>query len=309
MMPDVGRFSTEDAWMEACVPARRDEGMEQDQAVASCLNQWRERDKASASAEKPQAAERMEAEVLDLVTHRHSGATGYNFKAARRDAEVLIYGEIGDELFGGVSAKAFATDLKKAGKLDNITVRLNSPGGSIFDGVAIYNTLRNHPAKVGVHIDGLAASAASVVAMAGDTIEMADNALLMIHEPWYLAAGSASELRAIAVSLDKISEGMADTYAKRAGKSIDEARAWMEAETWFTAEDARAAGLVDKLVEPLKAAAAASWDATAWRKRFRHPPDAMLAEAPPAGTPLSAYAHRFRDADMVVQRLKAAKPA
>lgn len=302
-MPDPAKYDDQDSWMSACVPAVMDEGKDHDAAVGQCMGMWADRNKASAEAD----VQRMQAEVVDLVEHRSPSAAGYNFKAARRDAEILIYGEIGDELFGGVSAKAFATDLKKAGKLDNITVRLNSPGGSIFDGVAIYNTLRNHPAKVGVHIDGLAASAASVVAMAGDTIEMADNALLMIHEPWYMAIGSASELRAIALSLDKIGEGMADTYAKRSGKSIDEARSWMEAETWFTAEEARAAGLVDKLVEPMKAAA--SWDVMAWRKRFRHPPDGMLAEAPPAGTPLSAYANRFRDASMAIQKLRVAKPA
>lgn len=291
---------SQDEFISRCMSEEKDAIPDNDQRLAACSDMWR---RAEASADEAMA--KMPAEVIDLVQHR-SSSDGYNFKAAKREAEVLIYGEIGDELFGGLSAKSFAADLKKAGKLDNITIRLNSPGGSIFDGVAIYNTLRNHPAPVAVHIDGLAASAASVVAMAGDTIEMADNALLMIHEPWYMAIGSASELRAIAVSLDKIGEGMADTYARRAGKSLEEARAWMEAETWFTAAEARAAGLADSVAEPMKVAAA--WSPMAWRKRFRHAPD-IAFDSPAPGTPTAAYKDRFNKAAMLMNRLKAAKPA
>ena len=119
----------------------------------------------------------------------------YQIKAQKDSAEIWIYEDIGEGWLGGLSAKVFADDLKKVGKVKNIYVRINSVGGSAVDGTAIYNSLKRHPANINVSIDGIAASIASIIAMAGDHIEMASNAMMMIHEPWIVAGGTASELR------------------------------------------------------------------------------------------------------------------
>jgi ATP-dependent protease ClpP protease subunit len=116
------------------------------------------------------------------------------------EAEVMIYDEIG--MFG-VSAKQFVTDVKGI-DAKRITVALNTPGGDVFDGIAIYNALRQHDATINVRIDGLAASCGSLIAMAGDTIEMAANAYLMIHNPWTFAVGDAADMRKQADVLDKL---------------------------------------------------------------------------------------------------------
>lgn len=305
-MPTPREGESQDEWMERCVPEVMDEGKDHDQAVGQCMGMWNDRN-ASADT-KSGLTQAMQDKVVDLLAHKgkDQGFSVTKAKAAKREAEVLIYGEIGDDLFGGVSAATFAAELKKAGRLDRITLRINSPGGSVFDGMAIYNTLQAHPAQVETHIDGLAASAASIVAMAGQRIYAAENSILMIHSPWALVIGSADEMRAMAASLDKIGEGMAKTYARRTGKSIGEMQKWMEAETWFSAEEAIAAGLADEIAEPMKVAA--SWDIMAWRKRFRHPPEAFLEELQepePAGVPVTAYKDRWRQLErMEIQQAR-----
>ena len=108
---------------------------------------------------------------------------GFEIKCKGTMADILIYEDIGDGWLGGISAKTFADELKKLKNLTQLNVRINSPGGAVFDGLAIYNTLKKHKANVTVSIDGLAASIASVIAMAGDQITMAENALMMIHDP------------------------------------------------------------------------------------------------------------------------------
>ena len=126
----------------------------------------------------------------------------YEFKALENGAtEIYVYDEIG---FWGITAKDFARDLKELDPKGEINLRINSPGGSVTDGIAIYNLLKNHKAKVNTFVDGLAASMASVIAMAGDTITMPENALMMIHNPWGGAMGDADELRKTADVLDKM---------------------------------------------------------------------------------------------------------
>ena len=133
-----------------------------------------------------------------------------------------------------------------------ITVRINSPGGDVFDGFAIYNLLAQHPAKINVKVDGWAASAASVIAMAGDTIEMAANALMMIHNPWTMAIGDSVSMRKSADLLDQIKGSILTTY--QAKTSMDEAdiAALMDAETWFDAKGAVEAGLATAIVGKAK---------------------------------------------------------
>lgn len=176
-----------------------------------------------------------------------------------KKAEVLIYDDIGAGWMGGVSAKQFAEDLKALGKLDEINVKINSNGGNVFEGVAIYNTLIKNSAKVIIDVDGIAASIASIVAMAGDEIRMAENAFLMIHEPWIVTAGSADELRDTAETMDKVRDTLLDTYAKRATASKEDISAWMKDETWFTAAEALEAGFVDSVENELKVAAHAAF--------------------------------------------------
>lgn len=173
-------------------------------------------------------------------------------ETVKAGAEVAIYDEIGAY---GVSAKGFLAELGALPDGTPVDLRLNSPGGSVFDAVAIYNALKRHAGTVTVWIDGIAASAASYVAMAGDEIVMPENAFLMIHDPSGLAMGTAGDMRAMAEALDKIAGSLIRGYAAKSGKPDDEIAALMAAETWFDAGDAVAAGFADRLVEPVRMAA------------------------------------------------------
>ena len=174
-------------------------------------------------------------------------------------ARVQIYGVIGD-WWDGLDAATLA-DRINALDAGEIEVHLNSPGGIAFDGIAIYNALRQHDADVHVVVDGLAASAASIIAMAGDTITMAVGSQLMVHDASGLCYGQAADMAKTAEILDKISDSIADTYAQHAGGTRDEWRQTMLAETWYTADEAVTAGLadaVDKATEDSEGKAATS---------------------------------------------------
>jgi ATP-dependent Clp protease protease subunit len=172
-------------------------------------------------------------------------------------AEVLIYEQIGEDFWtgGGVTAKGFAGILKSLGEVSQIDIRINSPGGDVFQGNAIYDALARHPAKKMVYIDGLAASMATLIAMAGDEIHMAANAMFMIHEPSGVAIGTAEEMLATATLLESLSANAVKTYAERTGREAETIKAQMMAETWFTADEAKAAGFVTH-VTPRKQLAA-----------------------------------------------------
>ncbi|MGC9371378.1 MAG: head maturation protease, ClpP-related [Paracoccaceae bacterium] len=202
----------------------------------------------------------------------------YTIRARDGGAELLIYDEIGAY---GVSAKGFLAELGALADDAAIDLRLNSPGGSIFDAVAIHNALSRHAGTVTVWIDGIAASAASYVAMAGDAIVMPENAFLMIHDPSGLVMGTASDMREMAGTLDKIAGSMLRGYAARSGKPEDEIAALMAAETWFSAAEALEAGLATQLAEPVRIAA--SFDIA----RFRNAPPALV-EAVETADPESA---------------------
>ena len=176
----------------------------------------------------------------------------YAIRARGTGAEVAIYDEIGAY---GVSAKGFLAELGALPDGTPVDLRLNSPGGSVFDAVAIYNALKRHVGAVTVWIDGIAASAASYVAMAGDEIVMPENAFLMIHDPSGLAMGTAGDMRAMAEALDKIAGSLVRGYAAKSGNPDDEIAALMAAETWFDAGDAVAAGFADRLADPVRMAA------------------------------------------------------
>jgi ATP-dependent Clp protease protease subunit len=192
--------------------------------------------------------------------------TWYTIRARGTDAEVLIYDEIGAY---GVSAKGFLAELGALPDSMPIDLRLNSPGGSVFDAVAIYNALSRHAGTVTVWIDGIAASAASYVAMAGDEIVMPENAFLMIHDPSGIVMGTAADMRVMASTMDKIAASMTRGYAAKCGKPEAEIAALMASETWFDATDALNLGLATRMAEPVRIAA--SFDI----RRFRNAPPAL----------------------------------
>ena len=197
-------------------------------------------------------------------------------------AEVAIYDEIGAY---GVSAKGFLAELSALPDGTPVDLRLNSPGGSVFDAVAIYNALKRHEGTVTVWIDGIAASAASYVAMAGDEIVMPENAFLMIHDPAGLVMGTAGDMRAMAEALEKVKGSLVQGYAAKSGRAAEEIAALMAAETWFDAKDALDAGLATRIAEPVRMAA--RFDIG----RFRNaPPELVEGEA-------DAEADRGPDAD------------
>jgi len=201
----------------------------------------------------------------------------YSICALNEGAEISIYDEIGAY---GVSAKAFLADLSKLPDKAPLTLRLNSPGGSVFDAVAIYNALQRHAGTVTVSIDGIAASAASYIAMAGDEIIMPENAFLMIHDPSGMVMGTAADMRAMAEALDKIGGSLMRGYAAKSGKAEDEIAKLMAKETWLDAGEALEMGFADTMAEPVKMAA--SFDVS----RFQNTPpevvEALKAKEEPA---------------------------
>jgi ATP-dependent protease ClpP protease subunit len=162
-------------------------------------------------------------------------------------AEILLYDEIGG--WWGITAQDFVDELR-AVTASKIRLRINSPGGDVFDGLAIYQALLSHPARVEVQVDGLAASAASFVAQAGDEVSIGTSAMIMIHDAWGVSIGDARDMRETADLLDKISDSIAAVYAQRAGNG--DTQAWRErmlAETWYTGAEAIDAGLADTVMD------------------------------------------------------------
>lgn len=170
-----------------------------------------------------------------------------------KQAEILIYEEIGFDWWTGegMTAKRFHDELESMGDVETINVRINSPGGDVFDGLAIYNQLLRHPANVAVDVDGLAASAASIVAMAGDTVTMGQSSLMMIHDAWSLVMGNAQDMLDFAAVLDKVDGQLADTYSQKSGRDAAEFRDLMDKETWLTASEAEELGLADSVEDPI----------------------------------------------------------
>lgn len=165
-------------------------------------------------------------------------------------AEIAIYDEIG---YFGVSAQAFRDALGTLGEVSQINLRINSPGGEVFDGIAVYNMLKRHTAKVNVTVDGIAASMASVVAMAGDSIVMPENAMMMIHNPSGFVVGTSDDMREIADALDKMKQGLVSAYVSKTGMTKAKVEKLMSDTTWMTAKEAVEMGFADKVDKPVKA--------------------------------------------------------
>jgi|TARA_R100000479_G_scaffold148041_1_gene83593 ATP-dependent Clp endopeptidase proteolytic subunit ClpP len=175
----------------------------------------------------------------------------YDFQNLADSVEISIYDEIGDY---GTSAKQFIDDLKSVGGKD-IVIRMNSVGGSVFDGLAIYNVLRSHTGYVNVKIEGLSASIASIIALAGDNIEMAENGFFMIHNPFGKSMGGAEDMRKTADLLDKIKQELVNIYSSKTQLSEETISNMMDEETWLTSQEAKEMGFIDTITEPIKVAA------------------------------------------------------
>lgn len=169
-------------------------------------------------------------------------------KKEGRTAVLEVYDDIGPSWLGFIDVKSVAAGLKQVGEYDAIEVRINSVGGSAFEGIAIHNLLKQDKAEVTVRVDGVALSAASIIAMAGDRIVMPESALMMIHEPATIAWGDEGDLLKAAEMLEKVKQSAVSIYGGRAGKDEKAVRDWMAEETWFTGKEAVAAGLADKTV-------------------------------------------------------------
>lgn len=220
-----------------------------------------------------------------LPTHRPSAGSPkttdrswYAFRnATESEVEIYLYDEIG---FWGTGAKAFIAELRQhAGK--HVHLRINSPGGEVIEGTAIFNALKRHAAGVTVHIDAMAASMASVIAMAGNPVFMADNALLMIHDPYTLAMGTSEELRKSADLLDTMKANLIRAYVGKTGMPEKEIEDMMAEETWLGATEAVALGFADAIEDGV--AAAASMTPEKARARFDMLRKVMANE--PAPTP------------------------
>lgn len=209
--------------------------------------------------------------------------------ASPDEAELLLYDEIGG--WFGATADQFVEDLAGI-TAPSLRVRVNSPGGSVFEGLAIANALRAHPAQVAVQVDGLAASIASVIAMAGDELIMMPNSMLMVHDASGLCMGDAAEMQKMGEVLDLISNNIADVYAAKAGGTRAQWRDTMRAETWYLPEDAVKAGLADQAVDAKRTEPdgdepemrAPHWDLTAYGYQGPKQPEAPKPGPPPAAT-------------------------
>lgn len=206
--------------------------------------------------------------------------TRFILDKAGDEAEIYIYDVIGEDFFGGYTAVMFKDELAKIKDVKRINVRINSPGGSVFDGNTIYNLLSQHKARKVVDIDGLAASIASVIAMAGDEVRMAENAMFMIHNPTAGIYGESSDLRKLADLLDQIKVSCIQTYRKRTNLSEEELVTMLDEETWMTAADAKKHGFVDSITATKQVAACAGLEQVAEKLKFKHLPEAVLATVP-----------------------------
>ncbi|RLV61066.1 Clp protease ClpP [Parashewanella curva] len=189
----------------------------------------------------------------------------------------MIYDEIGG---WGISAQQFARELSNLGKVTQITARIHSPGGDVFEGMAIYNLLKGHPAHKVCHIDGLAASMASVIAMAFDEVIMPANAMMMVHKPWGGTIGDADEMRKYADLLDKVESTLISAYQTKTGMDETELQSLLAEETWLTGSEAVEKGFADTLSEPLQMAAALN---SKRLKDFENMPEALKNLFAPQG--------------------------
>ncbi|QFU01266.1 ATP-dependent Clp protease proteolytic subunit 1 [Halomonas sp. THAF5a] len=200
-----------------------------------------------------------------------------DFRALRNEGrgEIYLYDAIGD--WFGISAEAFNREVRAMeGEIDELHLYINSPGGDVFEARAMATALSQLKVKTVAHIEGLAASAATFLPMVTDEVEMTEGGFFMIHEAWTLTMGNKRDHRQQADLLGKVDDSILDAYAKRTGAKRDDLTAWMEAETWFTAAEAKEHGFITSILETDRRQAAAQWNLAAY-----HNTPSALTEGPP----------------------------
>lgn len=214
-----------------------------------------------------------------------------------KSADIFLYGEIVPDGWQWYETDTAAIDFKNdldalGDDIESINLYINSPGGSVFEGIAIHNMLKRHKAKVNVHVDALAASIASVIAMAGDTIFMPKNSMLMIHNPWNRVMGNATELRKAADDLDRIGQSSKQSYLQKAGDKLtdEKLQELLDTESWLSADDAYQYGLCDVVEESVQVAASISKDLF---QEYKNVPQNLL-EKPKQGLSDDEMAQRQR---------------
>lgn len=208
------------------------------------------------------------------------------------EATIYLYDVItSDDFWGGVSAINFAKELS-AITAPVINLRINSPGGDVFAARAMEAAIREHPSKIISHIDGQAASAATYVALAAHTVKMSDGGFFMIHKAWSIALGNANNMLDMAALLEKVDESLVSTYATRTGNEEKAIRDWMEAETWFGAQEALDNGFIDEIVTA-QPKARTTWNLSA----YSHAPKIEQTEPEQSSQPAHqnhmAHMHRM----------------
>ncbi|PHF44668.1 head maturation protease, ClpP-related [Bacillus toyonensis] len=196
-----------------------------------------------------------------------------------KSADVFIYGEITKyawEEYGEVSSITFKNELDELGDgIETINLYINSPGGSVFETMAIIAMLQRHPAKVISYIDGIGASCASVLPMISDKIIMYANSMLMVHNAWTYASGNADQLRKAADDIERINQSMVQHYLTRAGDKLDDdkLKQLLDAETWLSADEAMGYGLCDEIISSNNAAACLD---EKWMKEYKNVPQQLV---------------------------------
>lgn len=169
-------------------------------------------------------------------------------RSSANEGEIRLYDVIGGDWYGGTPAKDFIAALDSLKGCKTINLYVNSPGGDVFEAMAIFNAIKRCDAKVVAHVDGLAASAASFILMACSEVRMPTTSMLMIHNPWGISIGESKDMRKYADELDKIGEVLRSAYVAKTGMKAADLQALLDAETWLTAEESKAKGFCDVLV-------------------------------------------------------------
>lgn len=215
----------------------------------------------------------------------------YSIKASAAGgaADIHIYDEIG---YWGITAKKFVSDLKAISDATSINLHINSPGGDVFDGIAIYNALKGLGIPITAYVDGLAASMASVIAMVGNPVIMPANAMMMIHKPWGASSGDANAMRDYADLLDKVESVLIPAYVEKTGKTPEAVAAMLEDETWLTGAECVAHGFADQVTESVRAMACIESKRI---EEFEHMPESLKGMiTSPKGSTSSAVPEQNR---------------
>lgn len=219
--------------------------------------------------------------ILKLLNDNRQSPRRFEVVAdAGGDVTIYLYDVIvSDDWYGGISATTFVQQLAQL-SVPNIHLRINSPGGDVFSARAMEAAIREHPSNIVAHVDGVAASAASFLAIACDQVVMADGAFFMIHRGSCMAWGTGDDLRATAALLDKVDASLVSSYANKTGQSADDIAAWMAAETWFTAGEAIELGFADEVATGAAPTNAGRWNLSAYSNT-----PVLAAGEPPALQP------------------------